>query len=741
MSFNKRKVTAAQQTERRIRPSQVPLHKLPESDVKINTLRQVIKTDPYLALTAVGPSAFQMESYISQCHDVMAVAIISRIKADGALSLASQRNGARRRAQVIAHHMTADDIEELKQRRTQWHRYLKTRTVMLLRAPPGAGGVTALWTLGVGLWTLICQSNLILRANGVAVELFENFSATQSHYLTRNRLVKFPGLVSRYTLSQLVQTVINWLTRLDSLDGYEDDYAIYLGLLEYRAAQLICLSGTPLTGYDAKAWLEQVGHLEQCTPKFIAHSMLWFLALHHYLDTHKSISSVNGMLKAGKPDIEMLVPVERTYALRWMPSADLRERVRFFFCHYAAKMVDQRYMHAMRAMMASFIPLACDGFIYRLHRQTDHAEPKNVVNDDSMTHHSPTGSEFMRLIMCTGTVLQWMHDAVNWRYGDTTVRSTASYGRMGFFRELATLFVVHMWMGRLQLLRWRFRFVLFHRSPAFLSNFGKAKRHGMPFIVQYFNKWCTVGLHQDDPDVDGDKLMRSLDVMSSARQAQDDPVADAAKRALVNAARSVSAPQVPLTMALGEEDKDYTDAPVPLLPLSMALDEEDADYVDAMAEDAPQNDDDGSGSYSYSYSYYSNDDDYESDNSDDDAELDRLLQPHRPPEIVRQEQAAAAAANQETALDDMAREMGRMAYDMAEDEGGAHMEENRRTYGDLLPPITANEDYVRIYTCETFLDAFTMWLFLLLHTNKGMIEKVDLKDFAALMFGWKDRHQ
>lgn len=62
---------------------------------------------------------------------------------------------------------------------------------------------------------------------------------------------------------------------------------------------------------------------------------------------------------------------------------------------------------------------------------------------------------------------------------------------------------------------------------------------------------------------------------------------------------------------------------------------------------------------------------------------------------------------------------------------------NRATQKTPLGP-KPNEDYCRVYDCETFLEAFIVWLIALLHTKRGVIDKTDLSAVICRLFRWED---
>ena len=720
MSSKKRaaKSQGADRATQRLKPTQIATHERPRAVVKIKNLRDLLREEPCFAMTAGGTSAFHMSAYIKSCQTVLGGVVQAYIRVNGAFAPATQRPGARKTSTPIAHHMTAADVETLKKRRNEWHNYLKQQTTMLLRAPPASGGATSMLTLATGLWVLIAHANLVLKCTGVGAEMLGAFSAAESRYLTRNALALFDAPIGRYSLTQLTMTILNALQRLDGIDSFHLELTTFVTLLEYRCCELLCLSGTSLTGYDAKQWLEPVkgdDGKEQCSVKFVCHSMCWFLSLYHYIDAHCALS---GVLSLGLDSPRSAyVGVAATYALSWFPTADMRERVRRFFAEYAAGMSDQRYNIGYRAFAQSFLPLACDANIYRLHAQTEEALPRNIMNHAAITHHSQTGIDYMRTSMCMVPLTQWLADTVNWRAGDASVRSAHLNARLQFVRELAALYVIHQYMCK-HGVRFRFRFLLFHRSPAFFVNLMKAKRNGWPFIVQQFARWCVVVPHRVDPDADAREIEKEIMSLSTR----------VAKRQASAAAADAAAPQRDRM-----DEDEHVDTPLPPV----------------VADDAGGANDDNDSSYSYSY--YSDDEydapGYDSADSDDDVEFSRLLQPHVPPAIMRSQAAARAAVEPppdapDDELDDFAAELARMTIELEGDERGIEQRmEEYRTYGEHLPPAAATESHVRVYECRTVFDAFTLWAVALLHVNRGYIDRKRYTNFFALLFGWQTPEQ
>lgn len=712
---------------RRVRPSQVTTHTRHESGVKINTMRQLLSTEPHFPLTANGPATHAAVSYIKQCQRVMAGAIRSYVETGGALNPAVRR-GQRRRAVTIAHNLSTNDLKQLRLRRNEWLEYLKKHINMLLRAPPSSGGETARWTPGTGLWLLVCHAHCVLRHNGVGAAMLDEFAPSRSRYLTRNQLVLSALPVPQYPLSLLVATISGLLERLELLDGYDRDLVLFVNALQYRCAAFVCGSGTWQQGFDAPQWLEplRTAHsgkkqsaeqrtasaAESCTTDFVCESMIWFVTMHHFIDTHHLLDSFYAPLDAtatarerreaelehGDAVVELKLrsSVEQTRAMRWMPNAGMRARVRQFFYDYASSMKDDRYEFALRSFVLLFAPLPGDSDIYRLRTQSDVAIPRNILNT-YIAHQSPTGSEFMRQIMCATPVISWLHDEANWRAGDASVRS-ASLGRYGFFRQLALLFAVHMYFSGPKFgVRFRHRFVLFQRSPSFFTGYTRAKRNGWPFIVQQFGLWTVVVPHRKDPASDVLDLERSLETLSTRDAHATERLAlDMERQAAADARRA----------ALDEARVELS-----------------ADDFDDLMRDAESDDDDGS--YSYSYSYETDDDERSGgalSESDDEADLQRAL---------------FGGAGDDEPDDALARELARMTLEVEEcDTGNAFDIERTRTYGESAPPMAATDAFLRTYDCETFFDAFALWAVALLHCNDGRIDDKNLTDFFVGLFGW-----
>lgn len=115
------------------------------------------------------------------------------------------------------------------------------------------------------------------------------------------------------------------------------------------------------------------------------------------------------------------------------------------------------------------------------------------------------------------------------------------------------------------------------------------------------------------------------------------------------------------------------------------------------------------------------DDDAYTDDSSDDAESSELFYPKAQP-------ALPADFDRERVADAT---IDRNGDDIAVDQANRAAQKG---------PLGAkpNEDYCRIYDCETFLEAFIVWLIALLHTKRGVIDKTDLSVVICRLFRWDD---
>jgi len=709
-----RKRRERRSTGRRVRPADVTTHQRLATPVQIRTLRELLASEPWFAHTAGGSTAFAASAYVEQCHAVLAQTIAA---------LARRAAGAAPPNECA---LDAAELDQLRHRRAQWLEHLKHNLAVLLRAPPSSGGDTARYTLGTGLWLLVCHAHCVVRALTASDDAGGGvwaFDAARSRFLTRNALVLDALPVLRYPLSLLVQSVFRLHERAEQLDAAHDDYMLYVRLLEHRAAHFVCSAGAPRdAAFDAPRWLEpasglardasQPAALHVVNTDFVCQSMIWFLTLRHLADAHEALGAGGGVRPApelaavGAAPAPHRLSVAATRALRWYPSAALCARVRQFFLDYAAGMKDDSYESALRASQVHFLPLPCDAFVYRLYEQADIAVPRNVLSRPT-AHRSPTALEYAKFSQFSAPPLRWLHDDANWRAGDASIRS-ASLERLGLVRQLAALFVVHQFFASSRIgVNFRRRFVLFQRSHSFFVSLVRAKRNGWPFIVQQWGTWSVVVPHRKSPDEDAHDIERSLETLSTRDAHATERFVHARRRQ--TAAESADHRRAMFAGDLADNDDDDAD------------DDESADAAERALRDADDASSE-SGSYSYTYSY-----DSESD-SDDDAEAERLL--YGAPAVVADDPA-----------EQLAQRMSRLALEAEEDEAGADeaLRAQRRVHGaQFAPQAAAREQFVRAYDCETFFDAFTLWAVALLHVNDGCIDRRNLTDMFVQMFGWSE---
>jgi len=305
---------------RRVRPADVTTHQRLESRVAVRTLRELLATEPWFAQTTSGASAFDASAYVEQCHAVLAKTIASLAGAGAGGVLPNECA------------LGEDEVERLRFRRAQWLEHLKRNLGVLMRAPPSSGGDTSRYTLGTGLWLLVCHAHCVVRVLAQLELDADNdvwaFDPARSRFLTRNLLVLDALPVLAYPLSLLVQAIFRLLERAEQLDCDDADYMLYVRLLEHRAAHFVCAAGMARDGaFDAPHWLEpasglardahRADRLHVTNTDFVCQSALWFLALRHMADAHEALDTHSDL----PPAPEMLAPDEQ------IGRASCRERV------------------------------------------------------------------------------------------------------------------------------------------------------------------------------------------------------------------------------------------------------------------------------------------------------------------------------------------------------------------------------------------------------------------------------
>ncbi len=109
-----------------------------------------------------------------------------------------------------------------------------------------------------------------------------------------------------------------------------------------------------------------------------------------------------------------------------------------------------------------------------------------------------------------------------------------------------------------------------------------------------------------------------------------------------------------------------------------------------------------------------------------------------------EEVAAAAAAADEDSSDGESRafdedyswQREREAANQADQRGDDISLDRPAMKASRVPKTTHNEDYARVYDCETILDAYNVWSIAMLHLKSGMIDKKDISRMICDMYQW-----
>jgi hypothetical protein len=137
-----------------------------------------------------------------------------------------------------------------------------------------------------------------------------------------------------------------------------------------------------------------------------------------------------------------------------------------------------------------FEPLPSDATVFRAYTGMNNAAPKDVLTYKFL-NRSGTGIEFSRIIQYDRPVLKILHDWWNWREGETRIRS-ASMQRLGYDRELIWIYVIDLFFANLDVKGLRTLININHRDSTAQFSVQKARRSGLPCIVQQFGCWTVM---------------------------------------------------------------------------------------------------------------------------------------------------------------------------------------------------------------------------------------------------------
>jgi len=693
-------MSAAEAAPKKLRASEVETHKQRPNlyAAKIRRLLDVVRfRDVPFPCSIEEMAAGNFIAYSRVVQPILATTLEEFDTPNGALN----PNTSHPRASTVVQHLLPAQVGELLRLRNDMQSHLQENLHALTRAPPLAGGDTARWSVGATMWLLICLLNCVLRRFGLGRDSNGNdrllaFRPCTHAYLCAQLLVVDKAPLLQFSLRSLQMTLMNLLERLPTLAAYHSCLDEYVAALSHRCAELICGSGTRESGYNAPEWCAPVGLAHSgtrgvgaadlgpqpnaerltCTTDFITHSMIWLATANAWIANYHQLAAPP--LDTSEPSAGAeRYSVRQTRQFAWFPSKPLLYRVLEFFCDYAHGCADDSYRHMLRAYVMQFEPSPSDSTVYRTYQNTNQAIPSDVIAYP-LPNVSPVGREYVRLIRYNLPLVEWLHRSWNWRYGETRIRS-AHLGNSRKATQLAVLYVVNLFFANRTRIPFRNRFVLYQNDPAFVFFCHRGKRGGFPFIIEQLGGWSVHVPHRVDPHTG-----------TFPRDTRPESLAEMARSAAALAAVAVFRDAVEGNGGSGDDDDDGD------------YDEIDERYTEAE----------------------------ERGRSRATASAPRARPPGPPPRRAKEDESLFVDGEY-----DWKRELE--AWKQA-DERGDDVAMNRATAAGAarIPTDLPTPEFCRVYDCETFLEAFVVWMIALLHIKGGIIDRTDLSRTICSMLGW-----
>jgi hypothetical protein len=251
-----------QQAPKKLKPSDVETYEQRNNafEKKIKTLRDLVRfrNVPFPG-SSEEQAAHDFMAYARVVQPILAETLEEFDAPNGALNPASSHPRACR----VAQKLTPTEANDLLRLRDELQSHLLENLHGLARTPPLSGGDTARWSVGATMWMLVCLLNCVLRRLGLGRDKLDNFRPCTHAYLCAQLLVIDTAPLVHYSLRSLQMTLMNLVERLPTLTCYHRSLDEYVAALSLRCAELICGSGTKEEGYNAPEW---------CAPIALAHS-------------------------------------------------------------------------------------------------------------------------------------------------------------------------------------------------------------------------------------------------------------------------------------------------------------------------------------------------------------------------------------------------------------------------------------------------------------------------------------
>jgi len=441
----------------------------------IETFEQLLDREVPLVTTTEADDAFDLADY---CRH--ALAMLRRVIE----TLSEARGGGE--------FLSAAERAALHKLRAVWNEHLRCHKYRLWTPPPASGGITAEYSLAVQLWLLVAHANVVLQQCGACGDLFD-FYPPGSAYLSRNALVLDNARVMEYPLRTLILTLQNFVERLDALDRFGRDYARFAAALEHRVASFVCFGGTRAE-LNAGEWCVELddggdGGARRVSERFLTRTMIWFATIYDYAENW-CVVNARADERSGVRRV-VRVPAHCVRDAPWRPALATERSLRAFLHRYALELVDDVYVSGLRDFLRQFQLGACEMDIYRQRNKLNEAHITSV-RTHKFDDRSDVAHAYVYHVYLDRRPAEYVAEALQWSAGAARDTRSASLGSSRLLRNAAVLYIWHQFLLSKFKLKFKRNFLLFHRDPAFMRSYVRARTLPYPVIVQQFARWSVL---------------------------------------------------------------------------------------------------------------------------------------------------------------------------------------------------------------------------------------------------------
>lgn len=468
------------------------------------SFREFLERRPVLCERADSEDAYRMADYCT--HSLVMMTSVLRVL---------------NHSELEKNVLSGAECGHLRLLRDKWRDHLIANAYTLWVPPPASGGVVMSFSLALQLWLLIAHANVLLQLCRAVGELLD-FYPPAHEYLVRNQLVIDNARIMQYPLRTLMLALEQFVTRLDLLDRIEPPYAQYAVALEHRLSELVCMIGTA-DEYNAHEWCAPhpdaaVAQQVDCrtgkpvtvpllavSTAFLQYTFVYLLTVHWYAERYAAVQTVRVLRDdiSTQPfmSVQSRVPMHVVLQSDWMPSMRSVNHALDFLCRYAHGLVDDNYGKALRLFLLEFELKPSDLDLYRLLERNNSAFAQSAIEYE-FANANRLARTYVNRIYYDRRPYAYVQDHVQWTVGDEHSTRSAPLERQGFVRQLAFVYLVDQFITGKYQIKWRERYLLFHRDPSFITALERSRTFAYPIIVQQFARFTVIVPHRCAPEHD-----------------------------------------------------------------------------------------------------------------------------------------------------------------------------------------------------------------------------------------------